>query len=212
MGFALLAAPLAAQERGRGGDGGAQLNIVLPAQSNPTDGPSITSANLLTDEKTRELLRSGFPARLHYRMELWRKAGWFDDLESATEWDVFVSYDPATQLYTVVRSHGKDVEDFGGFGTLTSAEVPIGRPYHVLLTGRRREQRYYYTIALLVQTLDVTDLDELQRWLHGDFQPAVRGRNNPATAIRNGLGTLLSRVLGGESRHYDQRSSSFTSR
>jgi hypothetical protein len=204
LALAALAGPRPAQ------DGGVQLRIVLPGHAVPNDGPSVASTNLLADRKTRDLLRSGFPARMHYRTELWRKSGLFDDLESATEWDVFVSYEPARQLYKVVRKHGNQLEDFGGFATLTSAETVVGRPYHLSLRPRHRGQHYYYTTSLDVQALDVTDLDELQRWLHGDFQPAVQGRNNPATALTNGIGTLISRVLGGERRRYDQRSEPFT--
>ena len=55
-------------------------------------------------------------------------------------------------------------------------------------------------------TLDNTDLAEMQRWLRGEAQPAVRGKRNPGTALTNGLRTLTTRLLGGEARHYDARS------
>ena len=188
-----------------------QLDLVVPGGTlSATEGPSIVGANLLSDAQTRELLRNGFPARLHYRAELWRESGWFDDRESVSEWDVLVSYDPASQLYRVVRQHGNQLEDFGGFASLTSAEEQIDRPYRVALRPRHRGRKYYYNLVLDIETLSVSDLDELQRWLHGELQPAVRGKTNPANAITSGIGALVSRILGGERRHFERRSETFT--
>lgn len=185
------------------------MSVLLPGAGAPTNaGPTIESANLLT-AKTRELLLNGFPAALHYRLELWRGGGWFDDLESETEWDVFVWYDPVQRIYHVMRQRGKQQEDFGAFGSLTSAESAVDRAYHVPMQPRRQGARYYYALSLDVQTLTESDLDALQRWLRGDFEPAVRGKNSPVSAISNGIGTLLSRVLGGDKRHYERRSAAF---
>ena len=117
----LVGAPLAAQ------DSRVLLDLVLPAQpSIGGEGPSVVVANLLADGKTREWLRNGWPAALHFRVELWRKSGWFDDPAGTTEWNVLVNYDPASQLYRVVRQQGgsnTQLEDFGGFPTLASAEA-----------------------------------------------------------------------------------------
>ena len=175
-----------------------------------TQAPSVVGKNLLADPTTRELLRNGFPTKLHYKLELWREKGLFNDIEGSTEWDVLVQYDPAAQTYRAVRRNGKQLEDFGGFATLSSAEEPLTRPYRVPLRPRSQGGRYYYNVFLDITTLDVSDLDELQRWLRGEFQPAVHGKTNPASALKNGIGTLLSRLLGGERRHYEQRSETFT--
>ena len=200
----LLAAPLPAQ------DNRVQLELVLPASLAVNgEGPSVMTANVLANPKTRELLRNGFPTALHFRAELWRKSRWFDDPAGMTEWDVLVQYDPASQLYRVVRQHGNSqLEDFGGFASLSSAEAQISRSYRIALHPTR-PGRYYYNLSLNIETLRVTDLDALQRWLRGDFQPAVQGRSNPLTAVRRGMETLFSRVLGGESRRYEQRSGIF---
>ena len=206
-----LGGPLPARAQGGGPTSGVQLDIVVPGGTlAATEAPSIVGRNLLADPKTRELLRNGFPARLHYKVELWRESGWFDDVERSTEWEVLVQYDPAAKVYRAVRRSGKQLEDFGSFATLTSAEEPINRPYSVQIRPRFRGGRYYYNVTLDISTLDVTDLDELQRWLRGEFQPAVRGKTNPANAIKSGVGTLVSRLLGGERRHYQQRSEKFT--
>lgn len=188
-----------------------QLDVIVPAGTlTATQAPSIVGKNLLADPTTRELLRNGFPTKLHYKLELWREKGIFNDIEGSTEWEVLVQYDPAAQLYRAVRRNGKQLEDFGGFATLTSAEEPLSRPYRVPLRPRAQGGRYYYNVFLDVTTLDVSDLDELQRWLRGELQPAVHGKTNPASALKNGIGTLLSRLLGGERRHYEQRSETFT--
>jgi hypothetical protein len=113
-------------------------------------------------------------------------------------------------VYRAVRRNGNSLEDFGGYATLASAEEPLSRPYRVPLRPRAEGGRYYYNVFLDISTLDVSDLDELQRWLHGEFQPAVRGKTNALSALKNGMGTLLSRLLGGERRHYEQRSETFT--
>jgi hypothetical protein len=200
----LSAAPLLAQ------DNRVQLELTLPATLVVNgEGPSVTTSNVLANPKTRELLRNGFPTALHFRAELWRKSRWFDDQAGMTEWQVLVQYDPASELYRVVRQHGNNqLEDFGGFASLASAEAQINRAYKIALRPTR-SGRYYYALSLDIETLRVSDLDALQRWLRGDFQPAVRGKSNPLTAVRRGFETLFSRVLGGENRRYDQRSGIF---
>lgn len=162
----------------------------------------------------RELLSNGFPAALRYRLELWRVGGLFDDLESTTVWEVLVRFDPYSQQYSVVRLHGSKEaptrrESVEGLQSLAAAEKVIDEPFPVALRPSKSDTRYYYNVVLDVETLSVSDLDELQRWLNGELQPAVRGKRAPLSALRRGFGTLLSRVLGGEKRHYEARSATF---
>lgn len=164
---------------------------------------------MLASGKIRELLRNGFPAAMTFRLELWRAGGLFDDLERAQQWNVLVTYDPYTQQYRAVRQHGAAREDFGGFPTLEAAETWLAQPYAVALRPTRAGRRYYYNVILDVESLSVSDLDELQRWLRGELEPAVRGKRAPLSALRRGFGTLLSRLLGGETRHYESRSGTF---
>jgi hypothetical protein len=184
------------------------VNVSVVAASALTEGPGISSDNLLTDANTRRLLRQGFPARIHYRLELWRKGGWFDDLDGRVEWDVLVAYDPTTQLYNVLRrsNDGAVHEDFGGFGSVTSAEVQISRAYRASLHPNRAG-RFYYDLSVDVETLTVSDLDALQQWYRGTTGPGTDG--NPLTALRSGVGTLLSRVLGGSKIHLQNTSGIF---
>ncbi len=198
----LWAAPLSAQ-RDR-----VQLNVEAVSGSPATVGASVTTENLLGDAKTRELLRNGFPTRVHYRLELWRKGGWSDERQGTAEWDVDVAYDPTLQVYNAVRrtADNRLHENFGGFSSLAAAENQIGRPFRVGLAPAR-SGKYYYNLVVDIQTLTVSDLDALEQWLRG---PSAPTRSNPLKAIRGGVGTLLSRLLGGDKRHYEQRSGVFS--
>jgi len=201
-----LASPLLAQE------GGERLGVAVAPGTATKEGPSITSANLLADSKTRELLRNGFPARIHYRLELWSKGGFGgDDRADFTEWDVLVSYDPTSQLYDVRRhTNGNGAadgvnENFGGFSSLSAAEAQFGRPYRAAIHPGRSGS-FYYNLSVDVQTLTVSDLDALEQWLRGSSAPR---RRNVFSGIWSGIGTLVSRILGGDKRKYEQRSDVF---
>ena len=79
-----LGGRLAAQAR-------VQLDVIVPAGTlTTTQAPSVVGKNLLADPTTRELLRNGFPTKLHFKLELWRESGLFNDIEGSTEWDVLV--------------------------------------------------------------------------------------------------------------------------
>jgi len=209
-GFALLLgalatpsiAPLFAQE------GGVRLGVAITPTTATKEGPWITSANLLADSKTKELLRNGFPARIHYRLELWEKGGFGgDDRSGLTEWDVLVAYDPTSQLFNVNRytTVNRVSENFGGFATLSAAEAQFGRPYRAAIHPERGGH-FYYNLSVDVQTLTVSDLDALEQWLRGSSAPQ---HSNIFRGIWSGLGTLMSRILGGDKRKYEQRSEVF---
>ena len=197
----LAAVPLAAQSHAR-------IDIALPPAASFADvGPAVSTSDLLNDAKTHELLNSGFSTRIHYRLELWKHGGVFDDPDGATEWDVLVSYDPTAQRYNVVRredSHA--IENFGGFPTVDLAEQQFDRPFRLGLHPTARG-RYYYALTVEIETLRESDLDALQQWLRGPSSPS---RGNPLKSLRTGLRTLLSRVLGGGKRVYGQRTGIFT--
>lgn len=206
---------LAAPAAGAQGVRGPQVDIVLPASADGVlriaadGGPRIRTVDVLAGGDLRQLIRSGFPAQLRYRLELWRAGGWFDDLEAVMEWDVVIAYDPATQLYRVRRLSGAQNEDLGAYATLTSVESVLERPIRAPLVPSRIGGRYYYNLALEIEALSVSDLDQLERWLRGELRPAVSGRGNPVNAVSSGLRTLVTRVLGGERRQYRKRSGAF---
>ena len=160
-------------------------------------------AGLFGDPDMRELVRSGFPASLRFRLELWRSGGLFNDLEGSQEWELIVQYDPSGQRYRVVRRQAGRMEDLGSFATLSTAQSLLERPLRIALLPQREGRRYYYNFALDIVALSVSDMDQLERWLRG-----VRG-GTAATALGSGVRTLMLRMLGGENRHYERRSRGF---
>lgn len=211
--LAAAAAPRALHAQGATEAG---VEIVLPPKTSggviamsAERSPLVTTTRVLAEGDLRELIRSGFPAELRYRLELWRAGGWFDDLEAVMEWEVVVAYDPATQLYRARRVSSTQNEDLGAFATLTSVQSALERPIRAPLIPSRPGRLYYYNLVLDVEALSVSDLDQLERWLRGELRPAVRGRSNPVNAISSGVRTVVTRVLGGERRHYRRRSGTF---
>ena len=205
---ALLAAPLAVPLAAQSARPG--LEIQLPNPSRLTvEGPLVRSRGMLSNERTRELLQSGFPARLSYRVELWRSGRFFDQLQRTAEWDVIVRFRGVEQTYEVVQIIGDRALSLGEFQYLQDAEAAVSRPLRVPLQAPREDRRFYYRATLDVQAMSVSDLDEVERWLQGELQPAVRGERNPGTALTRGVRTLATRLLGGERREYATRSASF---
>src|SRR2546422_6158739 len=52
-------------------------------------------------------MRSGFPLRLHYRLELWRsRSGWFDQYISEASWDAAARHDPLADDFVLIRTGG----------------------------------------------------------------------------------------------------------
>ena len=201
-------------EAARGAERPAQskagIDVSLPASAAPVfAGPVIRTANVIADSELRALLQNGFPARLHYRADLWSRSGWFDDVESSIEWDVFVRYEPLTKTYRISRHLGDRVETIGRFERYEDAQAALARPYLAPLPARRTRARQYYNVVLEVEVLSMSDLDELERWLRGELRPAVRGKRNPGTALGRGISTLAARLLGGEKRRYEQRTETF---
>jgi hypothetical protein len=189
----------------------AGIDVSLPSSTKPVPaGPVIRTANVIADRDLQKLLQNGFPARLHYRADLWSRGGFFDDVDASVEWDVTVRYEPVTKTYRVARFiPGKAAENLGRFEHYEDAQAVIARAYQPLLPARRTRARQYYIVVLEVEVLSMSDLDELERWLSGELRPAVRGRRNPGTALGRGISTLATRLLGGEKRRYEQRTETF---
>lgn len=197
------AQPVAAQ-------GEPHVEIQLPSASRLTaEGPLVRARGVLADARMRELLRSGFPARLHFRAELWSSERWFDELHLAAEWDVLVRWRGVDQTYEVIQVIGNSTLSLGAFTRIEDAESAAERPLRVPIAAPTLNRRFYYEVALEVRTLSVTDLDEVGAWLRGEARPALRGERNPATAFTRGLRSLTTRLLGGERRGYSARSATF---
>ncbi|HEX5439099.1 MAG TPA: hypothetical protein VFW98_18240 [Gemmatimonadaceae bacterium] len=199
----VLAAPLRAQEDTR-------LDITLPAAaSHRTDPPLMRTLHVFADHSLSDLLLNGFPARLHYRLELWSTGGWFDHLKERIEWDVIVRYNALDHRYTASRIVRNTITPLGSFTTLRAVEDAVGQPYQPPIRAPTGHDRYYYNAVLDIEMLSVNDLDEVERWLRGELRPAVQGKKSPGTAITRGAKTLVVRLLGGEERHYEARTGTF---
>jgi hypothetical protein len=199
----LLASPLPGQRP-------PTLQVIAPPQAVASEeGPIIASSGLLADASMRDLLANGFPARLHYRLERWTVGRWFDDLKAGVEWDVILKFDVLGKKYQLFRVINDRPASLGEFDRLEDAAMAAESPYRVTITPPKKGQRSYYNLLLDVETLSLSDLDEVERWLRGELKPAVRGQKNPGTAVTRGLRTLVVRLLGGEKRHYEARSGTF---
>src|SRR5215208_2395734 len=179
IGVFALALPLGAQK--------VRLEVLPPAQNAwADDQPYVASAGLLADPSMRDLLANGFPARLHYRLERWVAGRWFDDLKAASEWDVILKYDALSKKYQVVRVVRNKAQPLGEYAVAEEAHNAVEGPYKVPISLPKKGQRGYYNLLLDVETLSLSDLDEVQRWLRGELKPAVAGKKNPGTAIGRG--------------------------
>jgi hypothetical protein len=200
--------PLGAQ------DGSPRLQLSMPPSIVArADAPTVSFRDVLAEGHRRELLNAGWPTVLHCRIELWKRGFVFYDLEpEPVVWDIIVEYVPATQRFRVQRKQDGKLEQLGQFSTIEEAEQVIDQPYRVPISPRVKGGRYYYLFSLDLQTLTGSDLEAWQRWVRGDAEPAIRGKANPIGALQHGLGSALSRVLGGETQHYERRSRAFSAR
>jgi hypothetical protein len=209
----LLAAALA---------GGAAAPAALAAQRHPhlevqlappgarSEGPLVRGVNIVADGEMREMLRSGFPARLRFRVELWSVGGWANQFEGTTAWDVVLAYDHLDKSYVAARFVQERRTPLGRFAAFAGAEAAIALPFRApIAPPPRASGEYYYNVVLDVESLSFSDLDEVERWLRGELRPAVRGERNPGTALTRGVRTLMARLLGGQRRHYELQSATF---
>ena len=199
----LLVSPLEGQRNAR-------LELSLPPGEHPgREPPFVRATSVLSTRRVRELLHSGFPARLHYRLELWSTRGWFDDLKTRAEWDVIVRYSPLDRSYVVARVEGDRATPLGTFTRLEEVEALMASPFQPSIRLPTGRDRHYYNAVLDVEMLSVNDLDEVERWLRGELRPAVRGERNPGTAVTRGVRTLVVTLLGAEGGHYEARTRTF---
>ncbi len=180
-----------------------EIDIRVTAQSFP---PLVAVRNVLEERQFDELLRNGFPARLHIRAEIWTVGRYFDDARGRVEWDVIVQYNVVEKSYEVARVVGDRVMSLGSYLRFADARAASELAYLPALPTPKRGQKGYVLVQAELQTLEVTDLDEVERWLRGEARPAVKGKRSPASALTRGVRTLASRILGGEVRQLEARS------
>lgn len=189
----------------------ARLEILLPARAvGSGEGPAFAPRSVLATRELRDLLRNGFPARLHFRCELWRNDPLNNTLNAAVEWDMLVRFDQLNKKFEVYRVAGDRANRLGRFDTAEEAEALLERPYRITAPPMARGASYYYDASLDIEVLSLTDLEEVERWLRGEVRPALRGDRNPGTAVTRTVRTFFVRLLGGERRHYQTQTRPFT--
>ena len=189
----------------------ARLEVSLPARAvGGSEGPSFAPRSMLATRDLRDLLRSGFPARLHFRCELWRNERFNNTIDAAVEWDMVVRFDQLSRKYEVFRLVGEQATRLGLLDTVEEAEALLEKPFRIMAPPMRRGRSYYYDSSVDVEVLSLSDLDEVERWLRGEVRPALRGDRNPGTALTRTVRSFFVRLLGGERRHYQTQTRSFT--
>ena len=186
-GLALLVLLAGAAATSRAAAQGPSLTVTLQNHV-----PRVQAAGLLGDGKFVALMRSGFPLRLHYRLELWRaRSGWFDQFVSDWSWDAVARHDPLADDFLLIRTGGAVTR----YATADSLARALEIPYRVRLAPKAAG-KFYFLCRLDVTTLNDTDLEELTRWLKGDVSPAVSGAGNVGGALVRGAQRILVRIAG----------------
>ena len=175
--------------------------LTVTLQSNV---PRVRSTGLLADGKFIALMRSGFPLRLHYRLELWHvRGGWFDQFIREVSWDAVARNDPLADDFVLIRQGGS-ITRYATSDELSSA---LEIPYVVTLRPAGSPgDRFYFVARLEVTTLNDTDLQELSRWLSGDVGPAVSAGENFGDALARGAQRVLVRLAGLPRQRLEARS------
>lgn len=201
---AALALPMAAAAQRGGGAGAGAPSLTVTLHS---DIPRVRSSGLLTDGKFVGLMRSGFPLRLHYRLELWRvRASWFDQFVREASWDAVARHDPLADDFVLIRQGGA----VSRYATPEELAHALEIPYTVTLRpSGPADARFYFLARLEVTTLNDTDLRELSRWLSGDVGPAVSGEGNLGEALARGAQRVLVRLAGLPRQRLEARSPTF---
>ncbi|HTR22086.1 MAG TPA: DUF4390 domain-containing protein [Gemmatimonadales bacterium] len=165
----------------------------------------VQTSDLLTNGKYVDLMRSGFPMRLHFRLELWRvRSNWFDQFVRGVEWDEVARHDPLAEEFVLIRAGGK-------LSRYTSPEElarALNLPYRIPLTPPG-DGKFYLVCRLVMTTLNDTDLEELTQWLRGDASPAVQGEENIGKALARGAERAMVRIAGLPDLTLEARSKQF---
>lgn len=168
--------------------------------------PVVRVRDLVGDPALRDALRSGLPLRVHLRVELWEK-NLFDRLVGAEDAYVALAQDPLDQAYVVESERGEL-----RYRSLPEAEAALRALLIVSLRPPLLRRRFYYLGTLEVESLSLSDLEELRRWLRGEARPALQGRAPVERALARGISRLFVRLVGLPTRRYSARSATFVPR
>ena len=190
------------------GSAHAQRSAPLDVGVDPASGqPRIAVGPVLADDALHDAVRSGLPLRLRFTAELW-KDEWFDDLVGQQVWSAVLAYEPLERQYLAANDASDALLRYDSY---EHARATLERAWFPRLAPRG-PGRFYYIVTLEIETLSLSDLDELERWLSGELEPAVRGGRSVGGAVGTGVKRLLIRVLDLPARRYVARSGGFVVR
>ncbi|MEX0907952.1 MAG: hypothetical protein WD054_06440 [Gemmatimonadota bacterium] len=168
-------------------------------------GPVVHVGPVLYGDELEDGARSGLPIRVRVRVELWQDR-FFDQLVDSTSWSTIILFEPLGGRFQI-RSSG-DPATILAYDTFRGVRAALETAYRPRLSPAR-DGRFYYTASLQIETLSVSDLEELERWLQGELQPAVSGRGSVPGAIGQGAKRLMLRILDLPTRRFDARTGRF---
>lgn len=187
------------------------LEVRLPAADQLARiGPLVIATDMLSSPRTREPLAAGFVAQFHFMVTLWSEGTFGNTIERRAEFYDSVSYSAMEKKYSVVQVMNDRRLSLGKFDHVEDAEAAIARPTRAPIAAFSSRHKFYYRVTLDVQILGASDLDEVNRWRKGEFEPAIHGERDPGTALTRSIRMLASRVLGGESRQFEAATPRFT--
>jgi hypothetical protein len=167
--------------------------------------PVLSVGPVLRGREIEHAARSGLPVRVRMRVELW-KDRLLDQLVDSTSWVIVIAFEPIGEQFFVrsmpAAGGARRYPSFADARQMVESEYP-------LRIHPRQPGRYYYTASVQVERLSLSDLEELERWLQGELQPAVSGQRSLPNAIGQGAKRLILRLLDMPTRRYDSRSERF---
>jgi hypothetical protein len=164
-------------------------------------GCLVRTRHLMADGVFEGAMRNGFPVRFTFRVALWRDGRFLDSEERSATWDVVTLLDPVTNEYALIRSGGV-VETFADSSHLDEA---MAVPSAVELAPEQPGARYYCQVALDMESLSVSEVQEVERWLRGDLGRALTARGDVGDALSRGARLVLVRLSGLPHRRLETR-------
>jgi hypothetical protein len=176
----------------------------------PSDGAlRVGLGTLLLQGGLTQALQSGLPLRIRVVAELW-KDRFFDGQEGRSEWRATLVYDPLERRYRFGAASQDGEVEAGEQAVEDLAEAQLQLEALFSLPLRPSSQgTFYYTTEIEIETLSLSDLDELQRWLRGDLAPAVGREGDVEGAVGRGLRRLMVRMLSLPTRRVRLRTDPF---
>jgi hypothetical protein len=180
----------------------------LAIQPDPAAGyrAVLDLGDVLSGGALRDAVRSGIPLRLRITVELWHDRRFFDELSGSQDWSTVLFFEPLEGTFALRESGSAPLRRFPSYD---AAATYLQREYPLVLRPGHAGN-FYYTARVDIETLSLSDLQELEAWLRGELGPAVGGESSVSSALADGIRRLFVRVLGMPSRRYEARSSRFT--